>query len=185
MKTSYSRRELYAFGEPIGDSSTYETAGRRVYGGGGGGILGGISDALSGIDDAIISPVVNEVSKAGSSVDDFVNEEIPGGWALPIIAVAAANGVPIDPSAAGAGGGAASDRSDERCEDVEIMIKIQAAIGFAIVLLRSAAHSTDVLSSFSAYPHISRPIRLVLSPVAELLQTRYSATHASQTRLFL
>ena len=45
--------------------------------------------------------------------------------------------------------------------------KIQ-AIGFAIVLLRSAAHSTDVLSSFSAYPHISRPIRLVLSPVAEL-----------------
>lgn len=66
----------------------------------------------------------------------------------------------------------------------KIEIKIQ-AIGFAIVLLRSAAHSTDVLSSFSAYPHISRPIRLVLSPVAELLQTRYSATHASQTRLFL
>jgi hypothetical protein len=68
----------------------------------------------------------------------------------------------------------------------KIEIKIQAIpIGFAIVLLRSAAHSTDVLSSFSAYPHISRPIRLVLSPVAELLQTRYSATHASQTRLFL
>jgi len=67
---------------------------------------------------------------------------------------------------------------------IEKEIKIQ-AIGFAIVLLRSAAHSTDVLSSFSAYPHISRPIRLVLSPVAELLQTRYSATHASQTRLFL
>jgi hypothetical protein len=68
---------------------------------------------------------------------------------------------------------------------IEKEIKIQ-AIGFAIVLLRSAAHSTDVLSSFSAYPHISRPIRLVLSPVAELLlellQTRYSATHASQTR---
>jgi hypothetical protein len=105
MKTSYSRRELYAFGEPIGDSSTYETAGRRVYGGGGGGILGGISDALSGIDDAVISPVVNEVSNAGSSVDDFVNEEIPGGWALPAIATAAYFGVPVDPSAAGAGGG--------------------------------------------------------------------------------
>jgi hypothetical protein len=67
----------------------------------------------------------------------------------------------------------------------KIEIKDIQAIGFAIVLLRSAAHSTDVLSSFSAYPHISRPIRLVLSPVAELLQTRYSATHASQTRLFL
>lgn len=72
--------------------------------------------------------------------------------------------------------------SDERCEDRD---QDPSRIGFAIVLLRSAAHSTDVLSSFSAYPHISRPIRLVLSPVAELLQTRYSATHASQTRLFL
>jgi hypothetical protein len=108
MKTSYSRRELYAFGEPIGDSSTYETAGRRIYGGGGGGVLGGISDALSGIDDAIISPVVNEVSNAGSSIDDFVNEEIPGGWALPAIATAAYFGVPVDPSAAGAGSGGGS-----------------------------------------------------------------------------
>lgn len=55
--------------------------------------------------------------------------------------------------------------SDERCEDRD---QDPSRIGFAIVLLRSAAHSTDVLSSFSAYPHISRPIRLVLSPVAEL-----------------
>jgi hypothetical protein len=76
-------------------------------------------------------------------------------------------------------------KSDERCEDRDVRSRSKVAIGFAIVLLRSAAHSTDVLSSFSEYPHISRPIRLVLSPVAELLQTRYSATHASQTRLFL
>jgi hypothetical protein len=116
MKTSYSRRELYAFGEPIGDSSTYETAGRRVYGGGGGGILGSIgdaisdvggsvSDALSGIDDAITQPVVNTVKDAGSQFDDFVNEEIPGGWALPAIATAAYFGMPVDPSAAGGSSG--------------------------------------------------------------------------------
>jgi hypothetical protein len=56
MKTSYSRRELYALGEPIGDSSTYEIAGRRVYGGGGGGLgdlVSGVSDALSGVEDTV------------------------------------------------------------------------------------------------------------------------------------
>jgi hypothetical protein len=56
MKTSYSRRELYALGEPIGESSTYELAGRRVYGGGGGivgDIVGGVSDAVSGVGDAV------------------------------------------------------------------------------------------------------------------------------------
>jgi len=118
MKTSYSRRELYALGEPIGDSSTYELAGRRVYGGGGGGgILGGIGDAISdiggGVSDAI-SGVAEGVSDAGSGLDDFVNEEIPGGWALPIIATAAAYGVPVGPEllgeagAAGAGAGGGS-----------------------------------------------------------------------------
>jgi hypothetical protein len=34
---NYSRRQLYAAGEPIGDSATREEAGRRVMGGGGGG----------------------------------------------------------------------------------------------------------------------------------------------------
>jgi len=37
MKTQYSRRELYALGEPLGESSTRTEVGRRVYGGGGGG----------------------------------------------------------------------------------------------------------------------------------------------------
>lgn len=34
---SYSRRDLYALGEPIGDSATRVEGCRRVYGGGGGG----------------------------------------------------------------------------------------------------------------------------------------------------
>ena len=33
---SYSRRQLYAFGEPLGDSVTRKEGGRIVYGGGGG-----------------------------------------------------------------------------------------------------------------------------------------------------
>ena len=38
MKTTFSRRELYALGEPIGDSATAEKlGGGRIYGGGGGG----------------------------------------------------------------------------------------------------------------------------------------------------
>jgi hypothetical protein len=37
MKTSYSRRELYAMGEPLGESVTRKEGGRIVYGGGGGG----------------------------------------------------------------------------------------------------------------------------------------------------
>jgi len=37
MKTSFSRRELYALGEVLGDSVTRKEGGRIVYGGGGGG----------------------------------------------------------------------------------------------------------------------------------------------------
>ena len=38
MKTTYSRRELYALGEPLGNSATYKKAGGGyVLGGGGGG----------------------------------------------------------------------------------------------------------------------------------------------------
>ena len=41
MKRSYSRRELYALGEPLGDSATYRKAGGLVLGDGGGGGGGG------------------------------------------------------------------------------------------------------------------------------------------------
>lgn len=37
MKTSYSRRELYAFGEPLGDAITRKEGVRTIYGGGGSG----------------------------------------------------------------------------------------------------------------------------------------------------
>jgi hypothetical protein len=37
MKTQYSRRELYALGEPLGEAVTRKENGRVIYGGGGGG----------------------------------------------------------------------------------------------------------------------------------------------------
>jgi len=62
--------------------------------GGGGGfigdIVGGVGDIVGGIGDAVgdvvsgvgdvLDGAVEIVSDAGSAVDDFVNEEIPGGW---------------------------------------------------------------------------------------------------------
>lgn len=100
MKTNYSRRELYALGEPIGESSTYELAGRRVYGGGGGGLgglVGGVADALGGAVDAvgdIGQGAIDTVKDAGSQLDDAVND-LPGGWALPIAAAGAYYGMPV------------------------------------------------------------------------------------------
>jgi hypothetical protein len=52
MKTQFSRRELYAMGEPLGESATRVVAGRRIYGGGGG-IGGVIGDAIGEVGNAV------------------------------------------------------------------------------------------------------------------------------------
>lgn len=41
---SYSRRELYAMGEPLGDGATRKEGGRIIYGDGGGGGGGGSAE---------------------------------------------------------------------------------------------------------------------------------------------
>lgn len=51
MKTQYSRRDLYAMGEPLGESVTRMEAGRRVYGGGGG-ITGAIGNVAGSVGNA-------------------------------------------------------------------------------------------------------------------------------------
>ncbi len=43
-----------------------------------GGAVGGFLDDVVGIDDS--GGIVGSVSEAGADLDDFVNEEIPGGW---------------------------------------------------------------------------------------------------------
>ena len=50
MKTSFSRRELYALGEPLGESVTRQVAGRRVYGAGGGaGLARQVASTVGGL----------------------------------------------------------------------------------------------------------------------------------------
>lgn len=116
MKTHFSRRELYAFGEPLGDSATYVSAGRRVYGGGGGGFLGDVIGAVGDLAGGVVDAVgnlgqgaIDVVKSAGSSIDDAVRENLPGGWALPVIAATsgALGGESLLGGAAGAGAGEA------------------------------------------------------------------------------
>jgi hypothetical protein len=112
MKTNYSRRELYALGEPIGESSTRIEVDRRVYGGGGG-ILGDVTGAIGDLGQGAIDVVKDTGStlddlahKSTSAVDTQVRKTIPGGWAT-VAALAGANGAGLfDAAAAGGGAGA-------------------------------------------------------------------------------
>jgi hypothetical protein len=76
-----------------------------------------VSNIGSSVDDAIISPVVNTVKDELSGLDDFVNENVPGGWAG-VITIAAgvyyapeigayfgANGAPLTATEAAAQSG--------------------------------------------------------------------------------
>jgi hypothetical protein len=75
----------------------------KLFGGGGGGILDDFSDAIGtgGGDQGLLNSIdegVQSVGKGLAEVDDFVNEEIPGGWVLPaVIAVAVVTGY-VDPT---------------------------------------------------------------------------------------
>jgi hypothetical protein len=74
-----------------------------LHGGGGGGVLDTFSDIIGtgGGDQGLLNVVDEGVQAVGSGlaeVDDFVNEEIPGGWLLPAaVAVAVATGY-VDPT---------------------------------------------------------------------------------------
>lgn len=66
---SYSRRQLYALGEPLGDSATRKVAGRTVYGDGGGG--GGPSSTTQTQDlPDWAKPYAQEVLGKGSALSE-------------------------------------------------------------------------------------------------------------------
>jgi hypothetical protein len=74
MKRSYSRRELYALGEPLGDSATYRKAGGLVLGDGGGG--GGGSPAPDKTTQTVelpewARPYAKDVLAKGASLTDI------------------------------------------------------------------------------------------------------------------
>jgi hypothetical protein len=74
MKRSYSRRELYALGEPLGDSATYRKVGGLVLGDGGGG--GGGSAAPDKTTQTVelpewARPYAKDVLAKGASLTDI------------------------------------------------------------------------------------------------------------------
>ena len=66
---SYSRRQLYAFGEPLGNSATRnKVGGGRIYGGGGGGdIISDVVDPVVNVVESVAAPVVNVVEQVGQA----------------------------------------------------------------------------------------------------------------------
>ncbi len=66
-----------------------------------------VSDVASGVGD-IASGAIEGVSQLGSEVDDFVNEEIPGGWATVAAVTAATVGLPPTGAETAASGSAGS-----------------------------------------------------------------------------
>ena len=63
-----------------------------------------VSDVVSGAGD-IVSGAVETVSDVGSKVDDFVNNEVPGGWATVAAVVGATTGLPVTGGETATGGG--------------------------------------------------------------------------------
>lgn len=70
-----------------------------------GGVGDVVGDVVGGVGD-VLDGAVELVSDAGSAIDDFVNEEIPGGW-ITVAAVAGGGYMLSQAGAAGAAGGAA------------------------------------------------------------------------------
>ena len=67
---SYSRRQLYAFGEPLGDSVTRKEGGRVVYGDGGGGqSSSGTTTQISELPDWAKGYAKDTLAKTGALTD--------------------------------------------------------------------------------------------------------------------
>lgn len=76
---SYSRRQLYALGEPFGDSATQVVGGRRIYGGGGSGGGGGPTTSTvtqTNIPDYLRPQV--EMVLGGATQELFNTARVPG-----------------------------------------------------------------------------------------------------------
>jgi hypothetical protein len=114
-RMTYSRRELYALGEPFGESATSHKLGGRIYGGGGGGIIGSITSAVSGLVGGVGKAAADVVHEGGNALDavglggihdalsgvnNAVKDSIPGGWTTVAEVVGASMGIPPEAVAA-------------------------------------------------------------------------------------
>lgn len=74
---SYSRRELYAMGEPFGESATRKEGGRIIYGGGGGGGPTSSTVTQSNVPDWLRPQVENVLMGAGKNL--FQTKKVDSG----------------------------------------------------------------------------------------------------------
>lgn len=74
---SYSRRQLYAFGEPLGDSVTRKEGGRIVYGDGGGQSSSGTTTQISELPDWAKGYAKDTLAKTGALTDISQNPYKP------------------------------------------------------------------------------------------------------------
>ena len=69
MKTTYSRKELYALGEPLGESSTVRKIdGTYLCGGGGGGVIAAVAAVVT-VAAAVATDGFSLIADAGAAVD--------------------------------------------------------------------------------------------------------------------
>jgi hypothetical protein len=79
QRMNYSRRQLYALGEPLGESTTRLKLGGRIYGGGGGG--GFVEDFVSDVGDAagdVVGGAGDVLSEVVGGVGDVVGDVVEG-----------------------------------------------------------------------------------------------------------
>lgn len=74
---SYSRRQLYAMGEPLGESVTRKEGGRIIYGGGGGGGPTQTNVTQSNVPDWLRPQVENVLMGAGKNL--FQTKKVDSG----------------------------------------------------------------------------------------------------------
>ena len=116
---TYSRRTLYAMGEPFGESATQIKSGGygRIYGGGnpieevfdaGSDLVEGagdlVGDVVSGVGDAG-QGILDSVNDIGVQIDQSVRDAVPGGWMSLVTMAASPYLGPAGMGALGAFGG--------------------------------------------------------------------------------
>jgi hypothetical protein len=92
---------------PLGAFEHYGNRHIKLYGGGGSwNPIEIVENTVSSVGD-VIGDVAQGIGDAGSDINEFVKEEIPGGWTLPIIVAVAVTTGYVDPTLFAAEAGAA------------------------------------------------------------------------------
>ena len=139
-----------------------------------GDLLGGIGDAISGAVNFVgdvVEGTVEGIRDVGRDVDDFVNEEIPGGWGTVAAATALTFGVPVPPgsetAAAGSAGAAGAGTAMGTAGAAEALALESAIYGGSQVAAAPAAFVPSAFEAAIATAPTSAPT-ISLGSTAEL-----------------